>query len=308
VLSLGASGRFGRPHHVVGGLAGASAGQLVQAGRRTVAVVATERGVWAAQTSTAGRWGRTRQLARARVRPAAVQATTISGARTELAWTGGGGEGGGSRTLYVSTATGRRGAVRAHKALGMAGGHGIDELAIAPGPGGTTAAWVESWYDRHGNYHSEVVASDLAHPRRTARFPVAGTTASGLAFAGDGRGDQVLAWKACTWSASCSTRAVVRRAQKSFGRPSRMGSIDAAEAPAVTVSSRGEALLGWIAAGHVLARELGLGSTRFAGTHVVSSTSYADNLVLAFGPPKSALAAWSQGTFAPEVVGAVYRG
>ena len=72
-------------------------------------------------------------------------------------------------------------------------------------------------------------------------------------------------------------------------------------------SSSGDALAGWIGSGHVLAAELRPRATRFLSAHVVSSTIYAANLSLTFGPAGAAIAAWSQGTLAPDVVGAVFR-
>ena len=47
---------------------------------------------------------------------------------------------------------------------------------------------------------------------------------------------------------------------------------------------------------------------RLGDARVVSSTSFAANLALAFGGSGTALAAWTQGTLAPDVVGAVFRG
>src|SRR5205807_10200630 len=128
------------------------------------------------------------------------------------------------------------------------------------------------------------IAADLAHMRATTSFQVPGAIASGLTFAADARGDQVLAFKTCTWTASCAVRAAVRAAGKSFGRPVRLGSIDAAEAPVVGLAPAGEALLGWIDRGHVLAAALRPSGSRFAAPHVVSRTNYAANLALAFSP------------------------
>jgi hypothetical protein len=306
VVGMPTGGRFGRERQLVSGLAGATVGQLVGLGRRMLAVVATERGVWISQSSSSGRWGPGRQLAGGGG-PEAVAATALPKGRTAVAWVGGSSSAIGPRTVFTATGSSTRPPRRGHAAITVARNHAVDEMAIAPGPSGATVAWIESWYDTRGNYHSQAVAADLAHPRRTTSFPIAGTIASGLAFGGDARGDQVLAWKACTWSASCTTRAVVRSGGKAFGRPAQLGSIDAAEAPAVAVSSDGAALAGWIDRGHVLARALKPHVTRFSAAGVVSATNYAANLALTFGPSNAAIAAWSQGTFAPDVVGAVYR-
>ncbi len=307
VVGMSAAGRFGSGRRLVSGLAGATVGELVVLGRRTLAAIATDRGVWVAQSGLSGRWGSARPLAGVRAQPETLAAMALPKGRTVVAWVGGASSVTGPRTISVATGSASAPPRRSHGAITVARNHGIDEMAIAPGPAGGTVAWIESWYDAKGSYHSEVVEADLAHPRRTTTFPVAGTIASGLAFSGDGRGDQVLAWKACTWGAICSTEAAVRSAAKSFGRAVRLGSIDATEAPALAVSGSGAALLGWIDRGHVLACPLKPRATRFTAPGVVSATNYAANLALTFGPTNMAIAAWSQGTFAPDVVGAVYR-
>lgn len=307
VLGMTTGGRFGRERQLVSGLAGTTLGELVSLGRRMLAAVATDRGVWISQSGGSGRWGPARQLTGAGGQPEALAATALPKGRTAVAWVGGSSSAIGPRSVLVATGTSSRVPRRGRAAITVARNHGVDEMALAPGPSGATAAWIESWYDGRGDYHSEVVTADLAHPGRTTSFPIAGTIASGLAFGGDARGDQVLAWKACTWSANCSTSVVVRSGGKAFGRPVRLGSIDATEAPAVAVSSSGAAVAGWIDRGHVLARALTPHASRFSATGVVSATNYAANLALAFGPSNVAIAAWSQGTLAPDVVGAVYR-
>ena len=306
VVGLSSSGRFGPAKRLVSGLAGATAGQLVGLGHRMLAAIATERGVWIGQTGSSGRWS-THRLAGAGAQPQAIDATALPHGRTAVAWVGGSANAVGSRSIYVANGASTSAPRRSHAAITVAASHGIDEMAIAAGPGGATAAWIESWFDQRSNYHSTVVTADLAHARRTTTFAVPGTIASGLTFGADGHGDQVIAWKACTWSEACSVRAVVRSGGKSFGRPLRLGSIDATEAPTVAFSSSGDALAGWIGAGHVLAAELRPRATRFLNAHVVSSTIYATNLSLTFGPAGAAIAAWSQGTLAPDVVGAVFR-
>ncbi len=307
VIGIGAGARFGPDRQLVSGLAGTTAGELVGVGGRTLAAIATERGVWVSQSSGSGRWGPASALAGTRAQPETLSAIALPKGQTAVAWVGGNSSEVGSRSVFIATGSSTRAPRRAHTAITVGPGDGIDEMAIVPGPAGATVAWIESWYDGRGNYHSEVVEADLAHPQRTTSFPIAGTIASALTFAGDAHGDQVLGWKTCTWSANCSMRAAIRSAGRSFGRPQQLGSIDAAEAPAVAVSSAGAALMGWIDRGHVLARALPPHATRFSATYEVSATNYAANLALTFGPANAALAAWSQGTFAPDVVGAVYR-
>ena len=83
--------------------------------------------------------------------------------------------------------------------------------------------------------------------------------------------------------------------------------IDASEVPAAALSIHGNGLVGWVSRGHVLAASLRARSTSFAKPQTVSGTRFASDVVLGFGPNGRAVAAWSQGTLAPEVVGAVYR-
>jgi hypothetical protein len=306
VTALSAGGRFDGGRRLVGQLAGATAGQLVPLGGGMLAAIATERGVWVSQAGRSGHFGNTRRLAGAGSSPQALQATSVANGGV-VAWTSGsGGSGGGAARISVAIGSSRGVPRRARTAVRVPRRDGIDELGLAPAPNGATLAWVESWYDPRGNYHSELAAADLSSPRRTTTFAISGTIASGLTFAADARGDQVLAWKACTWMATCSVRAVLRPAGGRFAAPVRLGSIDASDGPAAAVAPSGEALIGWIDRGHVLASHLSARATRFSAVHTVSSTDYAANLTLAFAGGE-ALAAWSQGTFAPTVVGAVYR-
>ena len=73
------------------------------------------------------------------------------------------------------------------------------------------------------------------------------------------------------------------------------------------MAPNGDTLVGWIVSGQVYAAERRPGGGRLGTARTVSSTSFASNLALAFGPSRTALAAWTQGTFAPDVVGAVFR-
>ncbi len=66
-------------------------------------------------------------------------------------------------------------------------------------------------------------------------------------------------------------------------------------------------LAGWIRSGHPVAAA---GSARrggFGATRVLSSTIYALDMTVGFGPGRDALAAWTQGTLNPSVVAAAYR-
>lgn len=309
-LSLLPDGQFGRASTLVGKLAGATAGSLtaVPSGR-LLAMVATDRGVWVAQSQPGAGFGPTHRLTAASAMPWTAAATADGRGQTAVAWIETRGQQGEIAPSQVKVATGsptaapRRGAT----AFTAGGGHQIDELALAPAASGTTVAWVESWWDRAGVYHSEVVVSDLTGGGRHV-FAVGGESASGLAFTGDGRGDQVLAWRSCAPSGSCSARAAVRSAGGRFGGSARLGTVDPGQPPAAAMAGSGDSLVGWIAGGHVFAAERRPGRGGLGPARVVSDTSYASGLALAFGGSRSALAAWTQGTLAPDVVGAAFRG
>jgi hypothetical protein len=167
-------------------------------------------------------------------------------------------------------------------------------------------AWVEGWFDAAGRFHSQVMVADLTNTIRRHALSAGNELAAGLSFAADPAGGQALAWKACGGSGDCQLRDSLRPANGHFSAVQRLGSIDASESPAVTVSPAGQALLGWIRDGHVLAAQARSGAHRFGSTRTVSATTFATDLSLAFGPSGQALAAWTQGTLAQAVMGAVY--
>jgi hypothetical protein len=101
--------------------------------------------------------------------------------------------------------------------------------------------------------------------------------------------------------------AALRSAGGRFGRAARLGPIDASGGPKVTIAPSGEALVGWIERGHVVIADRRPGARALGAGRVVSRTNLAAALALAFGPGGEALAAWTQATLAPAVVGAVYR-
>jgi hypothetical protein len=209
--------------------------------------------------------------------------------------------------IYLATGSELAAPGRSHPVYTAPGGHQIDELGLAPAAGGLTAAWIESWWDRSGAYHSEASVSDLGAAAARRVFGVGGEVASGLAPAGDPRGDQLVAWRSCGPSGSCSVRAAVRPAGGQFGGSVRLGAIDPGQSPAAAVGPDGEGLVGWISRGHVFAAERTRGSGGLGAPRLVSNTSFASGLALAFAGSRTALAAWTQGTLAPDVVGAVFR-
>jgi hypothetical protein len=274
-----------------------------------VAAFATARGVWVAQSAKGGRFGPTRRLTAADASPESLRAAALPNSGAIVAWTETRPSArlSGPRSIFVASGSQQKAPAGPHAALTLSGGRTVDELALASASPATTLAWVESNFDRRGNYVSDVAVLDLTRDRIIRRYDVPGTVASGLSFGSDRRGDQVLAWKTCTPSGSCTVRAIVRAPGRRFTGPVRVGLIDGEESPVAAVSPSGDALLGWIDNGHVLAVELPPGATRFSPVHVVSHTNYADNLALSFSSSGDAIATWSQGTLAPEIVGAFYK-
>jgi hypothetical protein len=265
--------------------------------------------VWVAQSRSGQRFAASRRLSAAATMPWTLAATSLRSGRTTVAWTatsGQAGESGPSR-IFTSSGTARGLPGRARAAFTVGLGHQIDELALAPGSTHTTAGWIESWFDRSGAYHAQVAVSDLGGGMHAKAFPITGQVESGLTVAGNAAGDQVVAWKACDATPACTVRAALRRAGQRFGTPARLGAIDANQDPAAAIAIGGQALVGWVDDGHVLATGGSPAARAFAAPTRVSGTSFAADLALSFGGAGQALAAWTQGTFAPDVVGAVYR-
>jgi hypothetical protein len=241
--------------------------------------------------------------------PWTLAATSLRSGRTTVAWTATSGQAGESGPNRIFTASGTALAAphRARAAFTVEAGHQIDELALAPATTTATASWIESWFDRSGAYHAQVAVSDLGGGPHAKAFPITGEVESGLTFAGNAAGDQVVAWKACDATPVCTVRAALRRAGGRFGTPARLGAIDANEDPAAAISIGGDVLVGWVDGGHVLAAGRSPAARAFAAPTRVSGTTFAADLALSFGGTGQALAAWTQGTFAPDVVGAVYN-
>jgi hypothetical protein len=313
-------------------LAGASDGRLLAFGRRWLAAVASERGVWVAQSSPGAPFGATTRLSDAATDVVAFDATSVGGSETAVAWAAS--DDGSSppqfRDIFVARGSAKSPPRRASLVITGAPGHAIDELEVAAGPGEPprpprpapgkpptkprastpspvpTLVWVESWTDGRGRFRSQVRYADLGRTVRARALSSASEAAAGLSVTSDAAGEEAVSWKACTSVGSCSIRAALRGARGGFGRVARLGSIDPPETPAVSVSSSGQALLGWIAYGHVFAAAASRGARGFGAVRLVSKTNYATDLTIASGPGGKALAVWTQGTLAQAVMGAEY--
>jgi len=299
------------PQTLVGGLAGATLGQLVTlAGGRMLAAVATERGVWTLQSGGGNRFTGRRRLTTAGQAPESLAAGWLGAENSLVAWTAATGPAGFAdpRSIFFSLGSKRSAPRRAHTLLRAGIGHRIDELAVARRRSGATAAWVESWYDRAGSYHSQVRAADFgSRPQIRSLSPAAGL-AAGISFAADAAGAQAVAWKTCNAGGSCTVHAATRGPSAGFRAAVSLGSIDASQTPALTVGPRGETLVGWVRSGHPVAAVGSAASGRFGAPRVLSASVYALDMTVAFGPRRNALAAWTQGTLNTSVVAAAYTG
>ncbi|MBV9915868.1 MAG: hypothetical protein JO153_05130 [Solirubrobacterales bacterium] len=313
-------------------LAGASDGRLLGLGRRWLAAMASERGVWVAQSSPGAPFGATTRLSDAAADVVAFDAASVGGGETAVAWAAS--DDGSSppqfRDIFVARGSAKSPPRRASLVITAAPGHAIDELEVAAGPGERprpprpapgkppakprastlspvpTLVWVESWTDPRGRFRSQVRYADLGRTVRAHALSSASELAAGLSVASDASGEEAVSWKACTSAGSCSVRAALRGARGGFSAVARLGSIDPPETPAVSVSPSGQALLGWIASGHVFAAAASRGARGLGAVRLVSRTNYATDLTIAFGPAGKALAVWTQGTLAQAVMGAEY--
>jgi hypothetical protein len=95
-------------------------------------------------------------------------------------------------------------------------------------------------------------------------------------------------------------QAAGRPAKGSFGSARTLGAIDGYQSPSLTVSPNGRVVIAWVRGGRPVA------SVGFGSPSVLSSTTFATDATVAFGPKHVALAAWIQGTLNPSVVAAAY--
>jgi hypothetical protein len=309
-LKISPSGAVQRRQTLVSGLTGATLGQLVPlADGRVMAGVADERGVWTTQSSRSGTFAAKRRLTGASQSPESLSATWLGGENSLVAWTAASGPAGSAnpRSIFYSLGTKGGGPRHAHSLLQVAAGHRIDQLAVARRGSTATAAWIESYSDRRGDYHSQVRAADFSSHPGARTISAGNDQAVGLSLASDAAGAQAIAWEACTSGGACTVRAATRGPNGRFGHGALLGSIDASQTPAVAVGPEGQVVVGWVRGGHPVAAVGSAASGRFGAVHVLSETTFALDLTVAFGPQRNALAAWTQGTLNPSVVAADYR-
>ncbi len=300
-------GGFGSRQTLLSGLAGATLGRLVALPSGLLAAFATEHGVWVAQSSGTKRFARTRRLTASRALPESLDAASLPGGNSIVVWTARPSPGAsGTTSVFAARGTQKSPPRRGSAVLAVPSGHRVDELAVASGPSVPTVAWIESWFDSAGAYHSRTIISDLRRGSRPKLLSAPDALAAGLSLTGDAAGDQAVAWKECTVAGDCAVRAVLRPARRRFSATSVLSDIDASQTPSMAISSNGDAVLAWIQQGHVLAVQAPPRAARFGPVQVVSATNYAADLSVAFGTSRQALAAWTQGTLNQSPMGAVY--
>jgi hypothetical protein len=304
IVSVAADGRQSE-RAVTDSLAGATLGRLLVLPHHvTVIALAAENGVWVARTDSRHRSLGARALTPAGALPEALAATTLPGGRSLVAWTATDRPAASPpRAIFVAggSETGMPGPPRVE--LTVPRGHEIDELQVAGG----TVAYLESWFDRAGAFHSQAAAADLKPPVRPRTFAVAGGLAAGLSLAANQTGDRMLAWKTCDALGACRVRAAGRPAGRRFGSIQKLGAIDASQSPVTAVAPHGEAVVAWIANGHVFAAEQPRPGLAFARVQKLSKTDYAYDLTLGFAPTGTAMAVWTQGTLNSSVMAAILR-
>ncbi|MGZ4166481.1 MAG: hypothetical protein ACXVR1_18825 [Solirubrobacteraceae bacterium] len=311
-VQVSAGGRVARARTLVSGLAGATQGQLLTLkDGQMLAVVATERGVWVVQSAKANRFGSQHLLTGGGHMPETLATAWLGGESTIVAWTSAAGVAGAAAPRGISYATGSRTRAprKVRSAVLVRAGHRIDELGVAARHGGgATAAWIESWYDTKGAYHSRVRTMDIAPHAAVRDISPATRLASGLSFAGDVDGDQAIAWESCTAQGACQTQVAGRLAKGPYGPLRTLGAIDPSQEPALAVGSQGQVLVGWVQGGKPVAATAAGTGRPFGAPVALSSTTFALDLTVGFGPGRQGLAAWTQGTLNPSVVGAAYTG
>jgi hypothetical protein len=308
-VRISSEGVVGPPQMLVGGLAGPAFGQLVTlSDGRMVAAVATEQGVWTLTSNRTGRFTGKRRLTTAGQAPDALSATWLGGQNSLVSWTSAGGTAGSAdpRTIFFSQGSKTSAPRRVRTLLQTPAGHRVDELTVARRGAGATAAWVESWSDRQGGYHSQIRAADFAaKPTVRDLSPVDGA-ASGIGFAGNAAGAQAVTWESCTSNGACMVHAATRGPKSRFGRSVSLGTIDPSQEPAVAVGPNGQVLLGWVRSGRPVA-VVGSVTGHFGALRTLSSSTFALDMTAAWGPRRDALVAWTQGTLNPSVVAAEYH-
>lgn len=268
-----------------------------------LAAIATERGVWVSQSASGDRFGAQHRISSNGQVPVSMDAAWLGQGNSIVAWTAGSGNVTGATTprqIVVAEGSSAGAPKVAHVVITVAPGHRIDQLSVARSATGATLAWIESWYDKHGAYHAQVKVADVGSRPSVRPLSPSARIVSGLTLVSDTAGDQGATWASCPTSGSCTVQGVGRAAHGSFSGARKLGSIDPTQQPSLAISPGGQLIVGWEQGGHPIA------SVGFGKPQVLSSTTYAYAVTVAYGPKRVALATWDQGTLNPSVVAAAY--
>jgi hypothetical protein len=303
-IRVGSGGAPQHPHRLVGGLSGYTQGVLLTlTGGRMLAAIATERGVWVSQSAKSDQFGAQHRISSNGQVPVSMDAAWLGKDNSVVAWTAGNGNVTGAsspRQILVAQGSSSGAPKRAHVAITVGSGHRIDQLSAARSANGATLAWIESWYDKRGAYHSQVEVADVNSHPSVRVLSSTGRIASGLTLVSDTAGDQGATWESCTSAGSCAVQGAGRPAGGSFSGARTLGSIDPTQQPSLAIAPSGQLIVGWEQGGHPVA------SVGFGKSHVLSLTTYAYAVTVAYGAKRVALATWDQGTLNPSVVAAAY--
>jgi hypothetical protein len=303
-LGVNGGGAPQRPQRLVGGLTGATqANLLTLAGGRMLAAIATERGVWVSQSAKSDRFGAQDRISANGQVPVSMDAAWLGQDNSIVAWTAGSGNVTGATTprqILVAEGSSAAAPKAAHVAVTVPSGHRIDQLSVARSATGATLAWIESWYDKRGAYHSQVEVADVGSRSTPRALSPGGRIVSGLTLVSDAAGDQGATWESCATSGTCTVQGAGRAAHGSFSAARQLGSIDPSQQPSLAISPSGQLIVAWALGGHPIA------SVGFGKPQVLSSTTFAYAVTVAYGPKRVALVGWDQGTLNPSVVAAAY--
>ena len=137
---------------------------MTLAGGRMLAAIATERGVWVSQSAKSDQFGAQRRISSNGQVPVSMDAAWLGKDNSVVAWTAGSGNVTGATTprqIFVAEGSSAGAPKGAHVAITVPSGHRIDQLSVARSANGATLAWIESWYDKRGAYHSQVEVADV---------------------------------------------------------------------------------------------------------------------------------------------------
>lgn len=309
-----APGFYGAAQQLVTGLDGGSAATLVPEQSGALAVLASGNSIVTAFGSGAkAGFGATSPLATFSGQPPAVAAGTLAGGRALIVWTQ-------PRTaLYVPTkgqsvyyavapAKGVPGVRRL--AFRVPAGRSVSQVAVARHRNVASIAWVESWLDEAGAYHSQVFAADLHSGRAVGKHPVSpkALIATQISFSGGTTKPEVLTWQACApGGTTCSTQAVLRPHADAWGDAVTLGKLDPGDAPVAGMTSTGAALVAWVGKDGVKVASAAAGMTKFSRPQKLDRSGSAAHLTLVSGPAGTAVAAWTDGLTAQSLQAAFYQ-